>query len=80
MRVIPTQDLDVMPCTVQHRNCSHMANVVLAIPCCLRSFVPSMDKQCYVFASTSVRFLCSRGLSRTALVCLSSSVTPNPLV
>lgn len=80
MRVIPTQDLDVMPRTVQHRNRSHMANVVLAIPCCLHSFVPSMDKQCYVFASTSVRFFCSRVLSRTALICLSSSVTPNPLV
>ncbi len=31
-----------MPCTVQHRDCSHMANVVLASQCCFHSFVLSI--------------------------------------
>ena len=80
MRVVPTQDLDVMPRTMQCWDCSHMASVVLASPCCLRSFVLSVDKQCHVSAITLVRVVCSGVVSRTVLICLSSSVTPNPLV
>ena len=32
MRVVPTQDLDVMPHTVQRWDYSYMTNVVLASP------------------------------------------------
>ena len=70
MRVVPTQDLDVMPRTVRHWDCSLMANVVLPSPCCLRSFVPSMDKWCHVSAIAAVRVVCSGVLSRTALTLL----------